>query len=159
MSNALTDWDLPEPFIHTLTVAEADIDAFGHANNASYLKWADATAWAHWQSDGLAPDDCRKADQGMAIVHSQADYSGHVKAGESLHCAVWIAHSDAKLRAQRWYQFRRAHSGETVFRARTHLVCFKLSTGKPTRMSAMFAQHYARPSPILAKAVDDLTES
>ena len=147
-------WDLPSPFVHTLTVQESDIDDFGHANNAAYLRWADETAWAHWEADGYTRADCHEADRGMAILRTEADYLGHGRAGEEIACAVWIVRSDGRLRAERWYQFRRVSTGETMFRARTKLVCFQLSTGKPARMDAAFADHYARPAPELAAAAE-----
>lgn len=146
-------WDLPYPFVARRRVDEREIDDFGHANNAAYLRWADETAWAHWQADGLTREDCRQQDRGMAVIRTLAEYSGHCRAGDMLTCAVWIALSDGRLRAERWYQFRRNDTGETVFRARTWLVSFQLSTGKPARMSADFARHYRRPDPALSDAV------
>ncbi|MGP1275784.1 MAG: hypothetical protein ACQRW7_10225, partial [Caulobacterales bacterium] len=77
----------------------------------------------------------------------------HCRAGDVLTCAVWIALSDGRLRSERWYQFRNRDSGETVFRARTWLVSFQLSTGKPARMAPDFARHYARPGDTLSDAV------
>lgn len=147
-------WDLPVPFIHRVTVQDADIDDFGHANNAAYLRWADETGWAHWEADGLTRQQCRDLDRGMAIVRTEADYLGHCRAGDAIACAVWIARSDGRLRAERWYQFRRERDGETVFRAVTRLVSFQLSTGKPARMIEPFAAHYAKPAPALSQAVE-----
>ncbi len=149
-------WDLPRAFLREITARDSDIDDFGHANNAAYLRWADETAWAHWEADGLTRTDCQDHDRGMAIVRTEADYSGHVRAGERLVCAVWIPVSDGRLRAERWYQFRRALNGETVFRARTKLVCFQLSTGRSARMTSPFADHYAKPDAALARAAADL---
>ena len=145
-------WDLPRPFLREVVAEPADIDDFGHVNNAVYLRWADEAGWAHWEADGLTRQQCRDLDRGMAILHTQADYLGHVRAGERVVCAVWIAVSDGRLRAERWYQFRKAETGETVFRAATKLVCFQLSTGKPARMVSPFAEHYAKPAPDLAEA-------
>ena len=152
-------WDLPEPFLHAVTVADADIDTFGHANNSTYLRWADETAWAHWEADGFTRQDCLDADRGMALIRTEADYLGHCRAGDRLICAVWIPRADGKLRAERWYQFRNAETGETVFRARTKLVCFALSTGRPARMAPAFARHYGPPSQALAEAADALATS
>lgn len=145
-------WDLPHPFVRRHLVSADDIDDFGHANNAAYLRWADESGWAHWASDGLNAQDCRDADRGMAIIKTHAEYSGHARAGDQLVCAVWIARSDGRLRAERWHQFRRADDGRTVFRARTWLVSFALSTGRPARMTADFARHYAVPAPALTAA-------
>lgn len=146
-------WDLPDPFIRRVTAQTADIDLFGHVNNAVYLRWADETGWAHWASAGHGAEDCRSVDRGMAIVRTEADYLGHVREGDALACAVWIAVSDGRLRAERWYQFRRERDGATVFRAVTRLVCFALGTGRPARMTGAFASHYAPPAPALADAV------
>lgn len=155
MSHAPQDagWDLPRPFLHTVTASAGDIDDFGHVNNAVYLRWADEAAWAHWEADGHSRQQCRDLDRGMAILRTEADYLGHVRAGETILCAVWIAVSDGRLRAERWYQFRNAETGETVFRAVTKLVSFQLSTGRPARMADIFADHYAKPAPELAEAV------
>lgn len=145
-------WDLPRPFLRPVIVRESDIDDFGHANNTAYLRWADETGWAHWQADGLSRQACRDADRGMAIVKTLAEYTGHLRAGDDLACAVWIARSDGRLRAERWYQFRKAEDGQTVFRARTWLVSFQLSTGRPARMTADFAGHYAAPDAAMSEA-------
>lgn len=144
-------WDLPRPFVRAVTAEPADIDVFGHVNNAVYLRWADEAAWAHWEHAGYGTDTCRDLDRGMAIVRTEADYLGHVREGETVSCAVWIPVSDGRLRAERWYQFRR-ETGETVFRAVTRLVSFTLSTGKPARMAGAFAEHYAAPDPALTDA-------
>ena len=149
-------WDLPRPFILPVTVKTEDIDDFDHANNSVYLRWADQTAWAHWEADGYTHRNCRDLDRGMAILRTEADYLGHCRKDEAIACAVWIARSDGRLRAERWYQFRRVSDGETVFRAVTKLVCFQLSTGRPARMVDSFARHYGKPAEDLSQAADAL---
>ncbi len=135
-------WDLPSPYVHRVTVKDSDMDEFGHANNARYLEWADDAAWTHWWSRGFTREACQEADRGIAIIRTEADYLGHVRAGDDLDCAVWITQSDGRLRAQRRYQFKRVSDGATVFRALTNVVCFQLSTGRPARMTEIFKQHY-----------------
>lgn len=137
------DWDLPSPYVHRVTVTEAAMDAFGHANNARYLEWADEAAWTHWFSKGYSMEACAKEDRGIAIIRTEADYLGHVHVGDELDCAVWITQSDQRLRAERRYQFRRVSDGATVFRALTKVVCFQLSTGRPARMTPIFREHYS----------------
>ena len=151
-----TGWDLPDPYVHRVTVTADDMDDFGHANNARYLEWADAAAWTHWWSKGYSMDACQTEDRGIAIIRTEADYLGHVHAGDELDCAVWITQSDGRLRAERRYQFRRAGDGKTVFRALTKVVCFQLSTGRPARMTRIFREHYSvLPSVASALAAED----
>ena len=136
-------WDLPDPYIHPITATTEDEDAFGHVNNARYLVWADEAAWTHWSTRGFTQEECVAADRGIAIIRTEADYLGQVKAGDELQCAVWITQSDQRLRAERRYQFKRVSDGATVFRALTKVVCFQLSTGRPARMTDIFKQHYS----------------
>lgn len=151
-----TGWDLPDPYIHRVEVTEAAMDAFGHANNARYLEWADEAAWTHWFSKGYSMEACAAEDRGIAIIRTEADYLGHVRAGDALDCAVWITQSDGRLRAERRYQFRRTGDGVTVFRALTKVVCFQLSTGRPARMTPIFREHYSvLPSVAAAMATAD----
>ena len=117
-------WDLPDPYIHPITATPDDQDDFGHVNNARYLVWADDAAWTHWWSKGFTREACQQADRGIAIIRTEADYLGQVKAGDELQCAVWITQSDQRLRAERRYQFKRVSDGATVFRALTKVVCF-----------------------------------
>lgn len=137
-----TGWDLPDPYIHRITASDADMDAFGHANNARYLEWADDAAWTHWTSKGYSMQQCQADDRGIAIIRTEADYLGHVRPGDVIDCAVWITRSDRRLRAERRYQFRRVCDATTVFRALTKVVCFQLSTGRPARMSEILRDHY-----------------
>jgi acyl-CoA thioester hydrolase len=151
-----TGWDLPDPYVHRVTVGEDAMDAFGHANNARYLEWADEAAWTHWWSRGYSMDACAEEDRGIAIIRTEADYLGHVRAGDELDCAVWITRSDGRLRAERRYQFQRVGDGATVFRALTKVVCFQLSTGRPARMTGIFREHYSvLPSVAAALAAED----
>ena len=152
-------WDLPSPYIHRLTASKADEDEFGHVNNARYLNWADEAAWAHW--DHCIPEHPRaefiRYEHGMAIVRSECDYLGQTHAGDQIDCGVWITASDGRLRAERRYQFRRADTGKTVFRAVTKLVCFKLKSGRPTRMSPALVKHYqVRPDVAAALMTESL---
>tara|TARA_R110002051_G_scaffold165688_2_gene236568 strand:+ start:34837 stop:35319 length:483 start_codon:yes stop_codon:yes gene_type:complete len=151
-------WDLPEPYVHRIKVVPADIDDFGHANNARYLEWADAAAWTHWASKGFSRAACETDDRGIAIIRTEADYLGHVRLGDELDCAVWISKSDGRLRAERRYQFVRPSDGVTVFRALTKVVCFQLSTGKPARMTEIFKAHYS-VAPAVAAALAAASET
>ena len=151
----MSEWDLPDPFILRIAAKASDEDEFGHVNNAAYLKWADDAAWAHWRANGNPHEVCAEHDRGIAIIRSEADYLGHVKAGDELDAAVWITMSDQRLRAERRYQFRRVPDGKTVFRAVTKLVCFALSTGRPARMTPLFQEHY-RVLPSVAAALESL---
>ena len=50
--NALP-WDVPAPFVQAVSPGDDDIDGLRHTNNAVYVRWCEATAWAHSASLGL----------------------------------------------------------------------------------------------------------
>ena len=52
-------WDLPDPFIHARVAEHAEIDGYGHVNNAVYVVWLDDCAWAHSIHRGISPEMCR----------------------------------------------------------------------------------------------------
>lgn len=147
MSADCSGWDLPSPFIHRVTAAEDDMDVFGHVNNAVYFNWSNEAVWAQWRAD--AESQALAGDgpwlRGMAVIRSEADYLGHVYAGDEIAIGVWITASDGRLRAERRYQMRRLCEGrpaETVFRARWSLACFDLHTRRPARMTPAIKHHY-----------------
>ena len=61
-------WDFPNPHRVGLQVDPADIDAYGHVNNAIYLRWLDIAAWSHSAALGLSVEDCTRMRRGMAAL-------------------------------------------------------------------------------------------
>jgi acyl-CoA thioester hydrolase len=60
-------WDLPAPFIHERVAHHAEIDGYGHVNNAVYVAWLDDCAWAHSTARGISPELCRSLNRRMAV--------------------------------------------------------------------------------------------
>jgi acyl-CoA thioester hydrolase len=136
------DWDHPQPFVVEVDVVVADIDAYGHVNNAVYLGWFDRAAWAHSASLGVPLERCLQLRRGMAALHSEIDYVRAALRGDRLQIATWIIASDRRLRVTRSFQVRRASDGATLARARTDYVCLNLDSGRAARMPAQFASCY-----------------
>ncbi len=143
MPTELADWDLPAPFVTTLNVAAADIDAYEHVNNAVYVTWLDRAAWSHSAALGLPVERCLEIDRGMAVLRSVIGYLRPALRGDTVHVATWLLAADYKLRARRRFQLRRAADGATLVRAEVEYVCIELSTGRPVRAPAEFRERYA----------------
>ncbi|MFZ2507330.1 MAG: thioesterase family protein [Steroidobacteraceae bacterium] len=145
-------WDLPAPFIHLVTAADPDIDAYGHVNNSVYLRWLDQAAWAHSSALGLTPAHCVMTRRGMVVWRSQLHYLAPAFARETLEVGTWLVYSDARLRVDRRFQIRRPADDGTLLRGLLHYVCADLDSGRPRRMPAEFIHRY-RPLPELAVAL------
>jgi acyl-CoA thioester hydrolase len=136
-------WDLPAPHIVALEVEDADIDAYGHVNNAVYLQWLDRAAWSHSAALGISIDDCTRLRRGMAALRIEIDYIRAALPRDRVEVATWIVESDRKLRVNRRFQIRHATDAGTLARATTRYVCLNLDSGRAVRMPAEFSAAYA----------------
>jgi len=136
------DWDLPAPYVASIAVARADIDAYDHVNNAVYMTWFDRTAWDHSAALGLPIDKCLQLDRGMAVVRSVIAYLRPAVLGDTICVATWLLPAQGKLRVRRRFQVRREAHGATLARAEIEYACIELSSGRPTRWPQEFRERY-----------------
>ena len=142
-----SSWDLPNPHLVAVDVADDDIDAYGHVNNAVYLRWLDRAAWSHSAALGLALDDCTRMRRGMAALRIEIDYLRAALPRDSVEVATWIVESDRKLRVTRRFQLRHGGDGGTLARATTQYVCLNLDSGRAVRMPPEFSSAYVPTAP------------
>jgi acyl-CoA thioester hydrolase len=135
-------WDLPSPFVASLEVAAADIDAYAHVNNAVYMTWFDRAAWEHSAALGLPIAKCLEMDRGMAVLRSVISYLRPALMGDAILIATWLLPGDGKLRVRRRFQVRRAADGATLARAEIEYACLELSSGRPARWPPLFKERY-----------------
>jgi len=138
-------WDFADPHCVELDVEPANIDEYGHVNNAVYLQWFDRAAWSHSASLGLSLAECVTMRRGMAAHHTEIDYERAAVLGDRVRVATWIVGTDQRLRVVRRFQVRRATDGLTLTRARTDYVCLNLDSGRAARMPPAFIERYAGP--------------
>jgi len=91
-------WDLPSPFIHERMAVHAEIDGYGHVNNAVYVTWLDDCAWAHSTDRGIPPEMCRRLGRGMAVWRTQINYLLPALEGDHIQVATWPVRNDQRLR-------------------------------------------------------------
>ena len=137
------EWDLPDPFAIDVTVAEQDIDRYGHTNNAVYLSWCEQVAWAHSEAVGIDWARYRELKRAMAVRRTALEYLAPSFAGEQIRVANWIVMADGRLTATRRFQIRRLADGLTLLRGDILFVCIDLESGRPRRMPPEFAERYA----------------
>jgi len=125
-----------------VVVQPADIDAYGHVNNAVYLTWLDRAAWSHSAALGVPLGTCVGMRRGMAALRIEIDYERAALAGDRVSVATWIEACDRRLRCTRRFLLRRVGDGCVLARALTEFVCINLDTGRATRMPPEFAAAY-----------------
>lgn len=136
------DWDLETPHTVDVRVTADDVDALGHANNASYVRWLERCAWQHSESLGLSLTEYRELDRAMVVFRHEIDYLAAAYLEETITVGTWIVESDDRLRLVRHFQIIRPADGRTLLRARSTYVCMALSSGRARRMPAAFLEGY-----------------
>jgi acyl-CoA thioester hydrolase len=147
-------WDLPSPFIHPRVAVHAEIDGYGHVNNAIYVAWLDDCAWAHSIERGITPDLCRRLGRGMAVWRTQIHYVRPAIEGDKVEIGTWPVLNDNRLRIDRRFQVRRKSDGETLLRALIHYVCIDLDSGRARRMPEEFTRYGVLPEVAAAVAAE-----
>ncbi|HEX7374156.1 MAG TPA: thioesterase family protein [Steroidobacteraceae bacterium] len=147
-------WDLPNPFIHARVAEHAEIDGYGHVNNAVYVVWLDDCAWAHSIHRGISPEMCRALNRGMAVWRTQLNYLKAALEGDEIEVGTWPVYNDQKLRIDRRFQIRRKADGETLVRALIHYVCIDLQSGRAKRMPPEFTRYYVASEVAAAVALE-----
>ncbi|HWX34807.1 MAG TPA: thioesterase family protein [Steroidobacteraceae bacterium] len=142
-------WDLPAPYLASVAVAAADIDAYEHVNNAVYMTWFDRAAWQHSAALGLPMGKCLQLDRGMAVLRSVIAYLRPAVLGDAIRVATWLLPGDGKLRVRRRFQVRREADGATLARAEIEYACLELSSGRPTRWPPEFRERYVALDEVL----------
>ena len=135
-------WELESPHVVFIDVGDADIDEYGHVNNAVYLRWLDRAAWSHSAALGVSVADCTRLRRGMAALRIEIDYLRAALPRERVAVATWIVESDRKLRVTRRFQVRRVADDATLARATTSYVCLNLDSGRAIRMPPEFKSAY-----------------
>lgn len=132
----------PSSHVIELEVQDADLDAYGHVNNAVYLTWLDRAAWSHSAALGVPLERCVSLRRGMAALRTEINFARAALRGDRVRVATWIADSDGRLRVARRFQVLRAADGATLARAHTEYVCINLDSGRAVRMPQLFSRAY-----------------
>ncbi len=127
-----------------VTVAPADIDELGHANNVNYLRWMLEAATAHWEVALRESDPVAVAGIGWVVMRHELDYFLPAFAGDSLAVFTWVPTCSA-LTCDRYYEINRLSDGALLARGASSYCVVDLGTGKPRRLGAELRQAIGSP--------------
>lgn len=134
---------IADRFDHPVTVEEADIDANGHANNVSYVRWVQEAAVAHWNAV-VEPEAA--AGLSWVVVRHEIDYKKPALCGEVLVARTWVGEVTAAT-TERFCEVLRG--GVLLAKARTIWCAIDAGTGRPKRIDARIRSYFfgRLPSP------------
>lgn len=115
-------------FKWTVIVDEEDIDHFNHVNNASYLKYIQASVTAQWQNCAT-PSMLSK--YGWMATRHEIDYRQQAFLGDKL-CVDVLLNKVKGVRS--YYDFIIRRGSVCIVEAKSTWCCISLSTQRPVRI-------------------------
>jgi acyl-CoA thioester hydrolase len=141
---------MPAVFEFPHTVAAAEIDELGHANNQVYLAWLNAAALAHSTAQGWSQEAYVKAGAGWVVRKHEIEYLAPARAGEVLVVRTWVATMERATSLRR-YEVLRPKDGARLAVASTLWAFVDYKTGRLKRIPEQVAQAFPivpdRPAP------------
>ena len=121
------------PFVHEVTVVDADIDNLGHASNLVYLRWVQDAALAHSTALGFSERAYLERGQVWVVRKHEIEYLRAAVSGDRLRVETRVATMKAANSVRRTEIYR---ADELLCRAATDWVYVDLSRGRPLRIPA-----------------------
>jgi acyl-CoA thioester hydrolase len=124
------------------TVRHYECDAYGHVNNANYLRYMEQAAIE--ASAAIGYDDARYQALGtMWLIHeTDIEYLQPLRAGEAFEVKTWVS-DFRRVRSQRQYEIRRVGEEALVARATTDWVYIARATQRPLSVPPEVIAAYA----------------
>jgi len=119
------------PYFHT--VADAEIDEQGHANNVVYVAWMQEAAIAHSASLGWTAQRYRQLGVGWVARSHRIEYLRPAFAGDEIVVETRVADMK-RVTSVRVYRITRRSDGQLLAKAETHWALVNYATGRPTRI-------------------------
>ena len=119
------------PFVHEVTVVDADIDNLGHASNLVYLRWVQDAALAHSTALGFSEQAYLQRGQAWVVRRHEIEYLRAAVAGDRLRIETRVSTMKVANSVRRTEIFR---AGELLCRASTDWVYVDLSRARPLRI-------------------------
>jgi acyl-CoA thioester hydrolase len=119
------------PFLYAVTVAPADIDHLGHANNLVYLRWVQEAARAHSSACGLTREAYLARGEAFVVRRHEIDYLKPAFAGDRIVVETRVAEMG---RASSQRKTRILRDGELLAAAATDWAYIDLQRGRATRI-------------------------
>lgn len=120
------------PLIHSRSfrVRFYECDAFGHLNNANYLRYMQEAAFDASAAAGYDSAEYDRIGKYWLIRETDIEYLQPVRFGETIGIKTWVADIH-RVRSRRAYEFSRSGSTDLVARAFTDWVLLDRQTNRP----------------------------
>ena len=129
------------PHMHTsrFRVRHYECDAFGHVNNATYLRYMQEAAFNASTAAGYSPARYAEMNRQWLVRETDIEYLVPLRYGDSVEVKTWVADFQ-RVTSRRVYEFYR--QGEPVAKAHTDWVFLELGAGRPAAILQELAEAF-----------------
>jgi len=121
---------MPHIFTRSFRIRHYECDAFGHLNNANYLRYMQETAFDASASAGFDRERYQDIGHYWLIRETDIEYLKPVRYGDIVEVKTWVIDFQ-RVRSRRAYEFTCVGSGELVAKAVTDWVYLESSSSRP----------------------------
>jgi len=121
-----------DAFELAIPVSVEDIDALGHVNNVTYLRWVQDVATAHWKSAAPPLDQARTL---WIVLRHEIDYKQPARLGDTVLARTWVG-AASRVRFERFTELLRAPDRAVLASARTLWCPIDARSMRPAAVSA-----------------------
>lgn len=132
---------LSQTFELPLTVAPADIDALGHVNNVTCLRWVQEAATAHWTSAASAEDQGKLL---WVVLRHEIDYKRAAFLGDEIVARTWVGPA-TRVKFERFTEILRMADRVVLAAAKTIWCPIDVKTLKPVAVSTEVRAAFSTP--------------
>lgn len=121
---------MPATFIAPFHVRHYECDAYGHLNNANYVRYMEEAAFEASASVGYSKARY-EAEGFLWLAHeTEIEYLQPVIYGDTVEVKTWVG-DFRRVRSRRYYEFRKTGSDDLVARASTDWVYLEAGSQRP----------------------------
>lgn len=137
---------MPLNYSREFRIRHYECDAFGHLNNANYVRYMQETAFDASAAAGYGREAYNKLGCYWLIRETDIEYLKPARYGDTLEITTWV--KDFHLvRSRRVYEVRNRENNETVANASTDWVFLETSTNRPVKIPAEIKEAFFPEGP------------
>lgn len=124
---------MPATFTRQFTIRNYECDAYGHLNNANYVRFMQESAVSASADVGWTTERYLASGYQWVVRETQVEYLQPVGYGDTLAVKTWVD-DFRRVRSRRMYEFRNVDTDELIVRASTDWIYTDIKTRRPSRI-------------------------
>lgn len=124
---------MPATFTRQFVIRNYECDAYGHLNNANYVRFMQEAALSASANVGWTSERYLASGYFWLVRETHVEYLQSAQYGDTLSVKTWVD-DFRRVRSRRMYEFRNSATDELIVRANTDWIYTDIKTGRPSKI-------------------------